>query len=135
MQNTSTAQPSTDSPSDDAAGNSDTAELDADAQQETSAGASSTGDDDGLPHHFDAADAVSESGDGIGDSLADAQSLFLDADSETTCSGEDSDCADEAESVSASEPVPHFDDTELLAWTLVRKHCPVPQRHWLRQSY
>ncbi|KAL1439217.1 hypothetical protein MTO96_001312 [Rhipicephalus appendiculatus] len=115
MPSTSTAQPSTDSPSDDAAGNSDTAELDADTQQETSAGASSAGDDDGLPHHFDAADAVSESGDGIGDSLADAQSLFLDAHSETACSSEDSDCADEAESVSASEPVPHFDDTELLA--------------------
>ncbi|KAL1484419.1 hypothetical protein MTO96_011292 [Rhipicephalus appendiculatus] len=67
---------------DEAAG-TDTAELDANAQQET--GASSAGDDNGLPHHFDAAYAASEAGDGIGDSLADEQSLFLDADSESAC--------------------------------------------------
>ncbi|KAH7938992.1 hypothetical protein HPB52_004109 [Rhipicephalus sanguineus] len=116
MPSTSTAQPSTDFLPDDAAGTTDTAELDADAQQEVSAEASSAGsDDNGLPHHFDAPDAASEAGDSIGDLFADEQSLYLDSDSESACSSEDSDCADEEESASASEPVPHFDDTELLA--------------------
>ncbi|KAH7944083.1 hypothetical protein HPB52_015307 [Rhipicephalus sanguineus] len=112
MPSTSTAQPSTDFLPDDAAGTTDTAELDADAQQEVSAEASSAGGDDNrLPHHFDAPDAASEAGDSIGDLRADEQSLYLDADSESACSTEDSDCADEEESASAKNTALFLNDT------------------------
>lgn len=115
---TSAAQPLTDALPDDAADTADTANCDENRQRGIGVAASSADtDDSALAYLSDAQPprTTSEAGITSDDLFDDEQTEFVDAVSESGCSGEDSDHTDEERSDPANGPVPQFHDTELLA--------------------
>ncbi|KAH7974577.1 hypothetical protein HPB49_017064 [Dermacentor silvarum] len=115
---TSAAQPLTDALPDDAADTADTANCDENRQRGIGVAASNADtDDSALAYLSDAQPprTTSEAGITSDDLFDDEQTEFVDAVSESGCSGEDSDHTDEERSDPANGPVPQFHDTELLA--------------------
>ncbi|KAH7978389.1 hypothetical protein HPB49_005439 [Dermacentor silvarum] len=112
------AHPLTDALPGDAEDTADTANCDENRQRGIGEAASSADtDDSGLAHFSDAQPprTIIEAVITSDDLFDDEQSQFVDAVSESGCSSEDSNHADEERSDPANGPVPQFNDTELLA--------------------